>query len=210
MSAETEPPPAPIPLTDPSGTVRGFECGKCRAPYYLVIATYTLEWLHRRAQECCGQKTCEACGAPTSSAYTNCQACRAKKKREALLAAFAKAKKVPLAEYDGEMVTDGEEDSFASTTDVDEDSDAIELDDGTRFLWGTAPVKASIDLENECRESWLEEHHESAHEGVDWDKLAEAQVLVDAALAGVVTYFEDRSVAVVLRGPTVAAKRGES
>ena len=195
----------PIPLRDPAGEVVLVMCGGCRMASWSVrmfggAGPGALDECYRVAREHCERKPCDRCGAPRdTTCYVICRDCRAAKERENLHAAFANAKKVPLAEYDGEMVTDGDEDGFEFILDFDANTDhALELDDGTRFVWGTRPEGASIDLEDECRESWLQEHHEDAFDAVDLDKLAEAQVLVDQALARVKTYYEDRSIAVVL------------
>lgn len=174
-------------------------CGECELSMWR-LATFgggprALEEAKRIARHCCTPEPCE-CGAEKRRGWIYCDACLRRRDREELHAAFAKAKKVPLAEYDGEMVTDGN-DWFEAPSDVDADH-ALVLDDGTRFVWGTQPERPDVDLERECVDIWLEEQHEGAVEQVDFDKLREAQKLVDEALADVVSYVEDPSVAVIL------------
>lgn len=183
--------------TEPYGVV----CGECQSSMWPLRAfgggPGALEEVKRIARQCCVPDPCE-CGAEKRRGWIYCDACLRRRDREKVHAAFAKAKKVPLAEYDGEMVTDGN-DWFEAPSDVDADTDhALVLDDGTRFVWGTQPERPDVDLERECVDHWLEEHHEDAVDWVDFAKLREAQKLVDEALADVVSYFEDRSVAIIL------------
>jgi hypothetical protein len=71
--------------------------------------------------------------------------------------------------------------------------------DGTRWVWGTETVRASFDLSYAIRENLQDEGmHEDAFDQAHTHKLNVAQQLIDEALADVVSYFEDRSVAVVL------------
>ena len=70
--------------------------------------------------------------------------------------------------------------------------------DGVRFVWAAQEHRERFQLRDRI-EWWLEEeHHEDACEQVDWDKVAAAQAIVDEALAGVVSYVVDTSVAVIL------------
>jgi hypothetical protein len=180
-------------------------CGECERRMWR-LATFgdgprALEEAKRIARHCCTPEPCE-CGAERRRFYTVCDACLKKRDRERLHADFEKARKVLLADYDGAMVYTANEE-YVSTGDWDDEyHSAFVLDDGTRFVWGTEAEKATVDLEWECSENWLEEHHEDASDWVDFAKLREAQKLVDEALAGVVSYYEDRSVAVILPPPS--------
>lgn len=115
-----------------------------------------------------------------------------------LAADFAKAKKVPESEYTGEQVSvDMYEDGyFPSVGEMDEE-DLLEVD-GVRFAWACTEQLAGVDLEDECRRSWLEDFHPDAFDFVDAKKLAHAQKLVNEALANVKTYWTDKTVAVVV------------
>lgn len=109
---------------------------------------------------------------------------------------FAAAKtKVPLAEYAGTWVTDGDEDFRQKAHALE--IEPLTTSDGTRFLWGCEPRTPAVDFDREL-DSWLEEHHESASDHVDFTKLKAAEALANEALAGVVTYFPDHAVAVIL------------
>lgn len=111
---------------------------------------------------------------------------------------FAEAKKVPESEYTGEHVSVDTDESgyFLSVGEMDEE-DLLEVD-GVRFAWGCTTKHAGVDLEHQCREVWLEDHHPDAFDLVDTRKLARAQKLVDEALANVKTYWTDKTVAVVV------------
>lgn len=149
------------------------------------------------ADSCCHPQPCQTCDTPIARGSW-CHPCRVKADAARDQRDYDKARKVPLAESDATMVTDGE-DFWTRDDVVDDDTDhALVAADGTRFLWSTAPTTASVDLERACDEDWLEEHHEDASDWVDWPKIRQAQALVDEALKGIVTYHEDRSVAVVL------------
>jgi hypothetical protein len=146
---------------------------------------------------------CEKCRPPTCEKHGPysgfCRPCADEREAAKLEESFAKAKKVPIDEYDGEIVA-GNDDygSYAPTSDwCDLEDDCFVAADGTRFLWGTTLEKPRINLEDEV-DSCLEEHHESAREHVDFEKLRAAQVLVDEALDRVVSCFPDESVAVIL------------
>lgn len=180
--------------TEPYGVV----CGECQSSMWPLRAfgggPGALEEVKRIARQCC---VCE-CGAEKRRGWIYCDACLRRRDREELHAAFAKARKVLLADYDGAMVYAANKE-YVSTGDWDDEyHSAFVLDDGTRFVWGTEAEKATVDLERECKDHWLEEHHEDAPDWVDFAKLREAQKLVDEALADVVSYVEDPSVAVIL------------
>lgn len=89
---------APIPLTDPSGTVRAWACGKCGVvatsggePMFMPSPDYLTEDAARartRAVECC---VCDECGGPNprgTSWRTRCVACAALKAEAARENAF--------------------------------------------------------------------------------------------------------------------------
>lgn len=189
MADKATNPAKPIVLYDSKRKPFGVMCGRCKSSLSLV-STFgggpnALSTAKQLQAECCQPKLCDRCGKPKDSW---CQPCHAAIEREKLHADFAKAVKVSLADYDGKMITDGDE-LFRDAGDWDPDNDEpLTLDDGTRFMWGTYPEKAAIDLEQACSDDWLSEHHEDAFDWVDIPKLKEAQKLVDEALAGVTTY----------------------
>lgn len=150
----------------------------------------------RAAQECreCRPPTCETHGVHDGF----CRPCHRESERRKLHEAFAKAHHVPITEYAGEMVVGDDSESYTPTEDWrDAEDDAFELDDGTRFFWGTEPETPTVDIEREL-ESWLETHHEAACEQVDYKKLRAAGELLNEALSGVSSCYADESVAVIL------------
>ena len=164
----------------------------------VLVSTYggSVDDAIRSAAACaqCVPPRCE-----THGPYEHyCRSCSAEKALAKLHAAFDRAKKLPIAEYDGEMVAGDDIESFAAADSWDSiEDDAYVLDDGTRFLWGTSPETPKVELDREL-EGWIQETHESACEQVDYRKLAEAQELVNEALSGVVSYYPDESIALIL------------
>lgn len=187
-------------------------CGRCEASAWALSSfgggPRSLDAAKDAARHCCSPRPCSTCGLPIERGGW-CHPCRQAADKKKLADDFAKAKKVPLAEYDGTMVTDGEETYFAPD-DYESDGcyDPLEVD-GAKFFWGTYTRTASVDLEQACSEDWLQEHHEDAFEWVDIGKLREAQTLVDAAISKVKTFYPDESIAVLVPlHPNCADKEG--
>lgn len=186
------------------GKPYGVVCGRCQSSMWKLSsfgggAELSLQHALQAASRCCGEQPCAKCGSPIKP-HSFCLPCHLKEDAERTQRDFDKATKLPVLEYTGTFVTDGDE-QFVESCDWRDVDDPIELADGTRFLWGTRPEKPSVDLERVCSEDWLQGHHEDAYDQVDTNKLREAQKLVDEALARVVSYYEDRSVALLLPPP---------
>lgn len=191
-----------IVLYTESGEPWGVTCGKCIA-FVSRLATFgggpmALESALEAAKSCCGPRTCSECGNSMSGSW--CQPCRYAKELSRSQAAYEKATKVTLAEYTGLMVAT--DDTDGSVVDADgaldlPNGDVFFAADGTRFVWGASPDTPTVDLEHEL-ENWLQEHHEEAESQVDHVLLRKAEALVNQALSGVESYYEDRSVAVIL------------
>jgi hypothetical protein len=192
-------PPAPPALAEPiityaEGKPFAVFCGVCRSGCVLVTAERPLETALALERKHCAPKLCQTCGTP-SSTY-GCEACREAREQKRIEDDFRKATKIPIEQY-GEPFVALPAGRYLDPESWEEDDEAFEVD-GVRFVWGTSEDRPAVDLQRECMECWLEEQHEDAYEHVDDAKLAEAQKLVDEALAGVFSYVEDRSVAVIL------------
>ncbi len=127
-----------------------------------------------------------------------CEVCLQTKHEAAVRAAFAAATKISPEAYTGDIVClDVDGGYYPDIYDIDR-GELLEVD-GVRFAWGTVRGPSpTVDLETECQERWLDNEHEDAIEEVDFDKLAQAQALVNEALSAVHTYYADYSVAVVV------------
>lgn len=179
-------------------------CGECRMSVWRLdtfgAGPGSLDAATEAADHCCHPRPCPTCGEALKRGSW-CHPCRVKADADRVQRDFETATKVLLGDYSEAYVFDGVD--YIDANDVEEhmadgDLKPIVAADGTRFLWGTEPEKPRVDLERECSEDWLQEHHEDAIEQVDMAKIREAQKLVDEALAGVTSYYEDRSVAVIL------------
>lgn len=176
------------------GSVWAYLCPRCGTGYRALC--------EREAQACalrCCDPRCEDCGESCAHKYMRrCKPCQTVADKRQLAKDFAAAKKVPASEYTGEHVSVDTDESgyFLSVGEMDEE-DLLEVD-GVRFAWGCTTKHAGVDLECQCREVWLEDHHPDAFDLVDARKLARAQKLVDEALANVKTYWTDKTVAVVV------------
>lgn len=190
----------------------GYACGKCglfhSTDIYACPAQRALEAALDAATRCCDPR-CMDCGGSCELGWTVCTTCRTTMEREKEAAAFAKAKKVPLSEYDGHFIfIDGAGvEGYVLPEDIE---DALEelLSDGCEvpeYAWACEPEGASLDLER-ALEAALEKHHEDASDDVDWKKIAEAQAIVTEALKGVVSYHEAHKVAVLLPRPVLDAE----
>lgn len=186
---------API-VTYAEGKPFAVFCGECRSGCVLVTAERPLETAIAMEAKHCAPNLCQTCG--TVAPSYGCEACREAREQKGIEEDFRKATKIPLEQYGEPFVAlpAGRYLDPESWED-DDDRECFEVD-GFRFVWGTSPETPVVDLQRECSEQWLQEHHEDAYDQVDEVKLAEAQKLVDEALAGVVSYTEDRSVAVIL------------
>lgn len=189
MSAAVTQPAEPIAVTrTDNGDVIGWLCQSCGTVWLSGLDA------QQTAARCCDPRC--ACGAPAIySGVPECSPCRRKRREADEAARFARAKKVPLAEYTGEMVyvedRNGEP-FFRSTDEIREDG----ID--RAYVWATDCVVASLDLEDAIDSYLADEHHEDARDWVYWPKVEQAQKLVDEALSGVKSYFQDETTAIVL------------
>jgi len=206
-------PPRPIVLVK-QGTQRpvAYACRKCG-----VVAGSPLQYSgvseaerHRLAASAarrhCAPGAC-TCGASTLRYRAECAACSsarcAAESRAQQLARFTAARKVPLADYEGEYVNDDDE-WFEPVSDLEDDSaqeHAMETDDGVSWLWGcTLDPPPRVD-EGDILEFALRFEHEDASDHVDLARLRGGITIINDALSGVRTIRADYGVAVLLHEP---------
>lgn len=187
----------PIPLTMPDGSIGYYACEQCSRVHEERV----------EAEECCLCPDCKSPDAP--NAYygdRRCRECYAakrerdnteyKQKRAAEKAEhYAAAKKIPLAEYKGEMVCFGnayDPEDYRHTSDLDASADED-------WAFGTTVKKAAWDLTDALKDALENEHYEGAFDWVDGKKLAEAQLLINEAIANVRSYEADFGTVVIIR-----------
>lgn len=163
----------------------GHACARCRA-------SYLGEDTESAARVCCAEVTyCEGCGNPKKiRGYRFCSACARAEDERAEERAFAKAEKETViadeAPLDTLVFRDGYGHEGYLTL-----GDAIAQN--LTYVWACDAEKARFHLEEELHE-YLGTLYESAEDWVDWSKVREAQVLIDAALADVTSYQESERV----------------
>lgn len=177
----------------------GWLCAKCGA--FWMTSTFGDE-SERKAVECCGTATCHECNAPMEHRWHLCDACRRKADAATDRAYFAKAEKVTLDAYDGTMlyVEGASNDGYVSKDDVEDELSSM-LATGKpipEWGWGTVRVTADFPIDDALRAYLDDEHHDGAHDDVDWTLIEHAQKLVNEATKDVVSYFFEHDVAVLL------------
>ena len=131
--------------------VPAYRCGKCLT-----------SWGERDlAEACCAPRTCATCGAPCT--LKRCSPCESAHEAKLEQEAFGKAKHVQLGDYTGVMLY---RDGYGN----DGCFDPEEPPEGLDWAWSCSTDRASLDLDQTIREDALQEHHEAAHEQVDWSK----------------------------------------
>lgn len=181
-----------------TGESFGWVCGACKSAVEINARG------RETAAACCTDKPADVCvdcgGAPTFHNPRTCNACSAARIRAKERAAYDKAKKVPIAEYDVDMfyLEGAGNEGYVNTDDWEDDVDGSFPDARPSWAWGTYEEKPTADLAAWVSEDVLQEHHEGACDSVDDKKIALAQTLLNEALAGVTTFYMDRSVVVLL------------
>lgn len=182
-----------------SGKIVGYACGQCHLMSPLV-SDANVDRSLQMATDCCAPKVCEKHGVQKNG--YDCRQCSADRHAAIDQAAYNKATKVKLADYDGEyLYLDGHgRDGYFSVGDLDEEEDSE--GDPLEWAWGCFSVtvtKDDCDLSQHVSECILQEHHEDAGEEVDQAKVREAEKLLFEACKGVSSYQQDTSVVVLLR-----------
>jgi len=203
---------APIPLhayDDASGTYKpvAYACGKCK-----TVAASPAQYIgedadaaaRQSASEHCGPWFC-ACGKERPTRHDLvCQTCRRAEsdKREAERRAgyLAKAKRVPLDEYEGDVFYDEDASEYLTR---DEVLDRIAEGEVPGLLFGTTETGFTLDAsEIITAEFESGDHHEDASEQLDYGATDALQEALDAwcaeYAAKVITSWPDHSVIVEL------------
>lgn len=181
-----------------TGAVVGHGCGACGLLWTDKMFGGAEGAGREQAERCCLPPKCSTCG----EEYKGwCKACSARKSAEEERAAFERATKMDLANYDGDLLYfDGcsiGRDGYVDTECVLDELDDYEGERPT-YAWACAPEGVSWDLADRLADHVCSEHHEDAFERVDTEKLKEAQRLVDEACKDVVSYYPDHSRAVLI------------
>ena len=181
-----------------AGTTKvvAFACGACR----IVAPSRPL------AISCCAPRACETCGAEPPARWLKCAPCRARLDAERERALFDAATKVPLAEYDHEMVCTepyGGDDSYVATEDWDDEGEEQD------WAWACVPLPwPRLDADDILYSALEGDFPEDARERLDATGL---QKLLDewiAAQGDSRCYIADRT-RVVVFPPTIPGCDGE-
>lgn len=213
MTTEPVDQAAPIALA-PSPVVRAFggatvafECMACHRLYavpldasaFFLQGKHRIDWARDEATECCGPWRCDAHG-KTLKRSQSCDDCSREKRAQKEAETFGRAKKIPLAEYDGlHLHRDGfGRDGFFRGDEI-EDMRGLAKVPTWAFACDSMRVSESdCDLTDHVAEGILADHHEDASEWVDQDKIDQASKLVFEACKDVCSYVPDESVVVLL------------
>lgn len=196
--------------------VSAFACGKCK-----TVAASPLQFIgsedeqdaaaKAQAARHCGPWFC-ACGSEMGQFRTKCDACgRADSDRriaEREAQALAKAKRVDLDDYGGEMLYDG--DQYRSP---DEVRDMIEDGDAPEYMWGCSERGFELDASRIIEDALeSDEHHEeAAHQLEKGAEKALQETLAEWSAKyapHVRSYFPNYSVAVYLPTLRVGEESG--
>lgn len=196
--------------------IAAFACGKCHevasSPrQFIGTEDVVVEVARESARRHCGPWVC-TCGEKMERFHTVCRACSmaatVKRDEERTAASIAKAKRVPLADYDGDMVYVEGGESYMSP---DELSDRIDDDEAPGGLvWGCYCTGFTLDADR-IIEGELEtgEHHEDAG---DWLAKGANEALkrtldrwTKKYAKAVKTYFPDYSILIEIAPCTTSA-----
>lgn len=182
-----------------TGDVVGYICGTCKCPSLAMSdmtgerSAESVQRAYQDARHCCNP-SCEKCGAPAPRYRYLCNACDAERQRAERAMDFAEAEKVPAKDYKGWVSWDDE--YFPSVDEFREDCERRGRD-VPPFVWACKSRRFEWNID-EALDSALDEHHEDARDWlVDVDELR-AFVAAWVAKQTLVTYYEDRTRAVVL------------
>jgi hypothetical protein len=188
--------------------IAAFACGKCHyvassPKQYIGTEEEIVEAARSAARTHCGPWFC-ACGAECDRYRTQCSKCWTadanKRQADRTAAAIAKAKRVTLAEYDGEMLYLEGRDRYVTPDEIEDmrgDGDLPE------YAWGCSVNGFSLDadriIEGEVESG---EHHEDAVEWLQKGATEALQRTLDAwaekYAKNVRSFFPDYSVLVEL------------
>ena len=173
-------------------------CGKCGTVYSTKMSA---ERAIMMATDCCDPH-CSECRAPCRRGWTFCDACRDKKRVELESARFAKAKKIALGQWsDPYLFVDGAPDEgFVEVSGLGDTLAEMRANGVTvpTYAWTTEEHRANFNLVDALHNMLADEQHESAPDFVDDALIGAAQVIVNRALADVVSYTEKHDIAVLL------------
>lgn len=166
-----------------------FVCGECRGLYRNK----------KEAEACCERGCCTRCGKPNDQAiWTRCSACRLAVAQALTAERFAKAEKIPAAEFDG-WVTDGGYGYWETVDDYLEDCDT-DNEPYAAYLWACTAVpfvRINVDgLIEDIERNGYEDFSGPDLNGVD--ELEEAIAAFELRNKDTVRYECDYSRAIIL------------
>lgn len=171
---------------DPNKTVV-WACGSC---HYSKSS-------REEALECCSPNVCDSCGQEYKS---YCEPCTNKKRFEQEKAVYDKAKKVPYADYGGDMLYCEHCENFFPDADSFMDGHQEE-EEPPSWAWATEEKAFRMNAEDVLYSQLeREEMHEEAFDNIGKEALSTFQAMLDAwtATNEIVSYFPDYSVVVDL------------
>lgn len=185
--------------------IAAFVCGKCHTVAASPIqfsGDGAEDFARRQAREHCGPWFCD-CGAERDRYRTKCDACssaEAASRNEAReRQAIAKARRVTLEEYTGEMVYDDRRERYMAPDELVD----LEEDDRPEFVWGCTEQRLTLDagriIENAVESDEL---HEDAAEGLAKGAEEALQAALDTwskeYASAVRSFFPDYGVVIFL------------
>ena len=160
-----------LELHAPKGTPCGvYICGECK---------YTRS-SQEQAEQCCRPNICK-CGAECKRPWLVCAACCHRDAEARDAARWARASKVPAADYSG-WVYDDDADEFHSSVDTFVDAwecDHEEDDPPRGRLYACVPMGFDLDVAR-ILEWATQDHHEDAYDDFDAAAVAELQTFLSA------------------------------
>lgn len=205
----TTPKLAPSPIVRAfGGATVGFECMECNRLHPAIEGhpswrkgISAIDFARQNASDCCGNWHCEKHGKVFPRTRI-CGECHEENRQSKELAAYEKAKKIPLAEYKLDFVyRDGYgRDGYISVGDLDDYIAATDPDKDPKWAfgcWAQTVSENDADLTDHVAEGILGDHHEDAMDFVDTDKVKEASRIIFEACKDVVSYMADESVVVI-------------
>ena len=209
MNAQSMQEPYEVVLRKVPDKPIAFACGKCGILFTAAVfggGDGGLIAAEQLAKEHCEPKLC-TCGKECKKHYTICQECSDRKQVEKEAAAFEKAKKVSIEEYEGQAVywEDGPPGSSCGDgyySGIDELLDLCE-DEGfdlPKYVWATTPVDLHIRAAS-ILENALSEHYEDAYDDLGDKAETELQKLLDewCAKQKIRSWEKDYGVAVLIQ-----------
>lgn len=185
--------------------VIGYACPVCR--FFHGATIYVCKWeeaviaSRESAERCCNRK-CKDCGNRVERKhYVVCADCGTKRDEAREHERFAKAQKIPEADYDGWLYYDGEYHGDVSALEEHWTSNELEW---PAWVWACKKVKFKIDVDT-ILEHALQDHYEDARSSIPQAAEDKLQVMLDEWCAGqkIESWQEDNSRAVILEPRTL-------